>query len=80
MFLVHSGTVSTMRTRGFSHPAYNLIHVEGDEISIELRVPGGESRSLGAYPRDWPSALSARQAELFAERLAREPGAPLVND
>ena len=25
MFIVHSGTVSTGRTRGFPHPAYNLI-------------------------------------------------------
>ena len=28
MFIVHSGTVSTLRTRGFTNPAYNLIRVE----------------------------------------------------
>jgi hypothetical protein len=65
MLLVHSGTVSTLRTRGFPHPAYNLITVEAGRISVELCVPGGRRRSLGDYPRDWPSELSAREADLF---------------
>jgi 3',5'-cyclic AMP phosphodiesterase CpdA len=80
MFLVHSGTVSTLRTRGFPSPAYNFIRVEENRISIELRVPGGETRSLGAYPRDWPAELSARESELFAEQLIRGTGPPLAND
>jgi 3',5'-cyclic-AMP phosphodiesterase len=65
MLLVHSGTVSTLRTRGFPHPAYNLIQVDAGRISIELRIPGGEGQSLGDYPRDWPEELSARQADPF---------------
>jgi len=65
MLLVHSGTVSTHRTRGFPHPAYNVISVEQGRISIELRVPGGERQSLGEYPRDWPEELSARHADPF---------------
>jgi Icc protein len=65
MLLVHSGTVSTLRTRGFPHPAYNLITVEAGRISVELCVPGGVRRSLGDYPRDWPAELSARDADVF---------------
>jgi 3',5'-cyclic AMP phosphodiesterase CpdA len=65
MLLVHSGTVSTLRTRGFPHPAYNLIRVEAGRISVELCVPGGERRGLGDYPRDWPAELSARDADPF---------------
>jgi 3',5'-cyclic-AMP phosphodiesterase len=65
MLLVHSGTVSTLRTRGFSYPAYNLIRIEAGRISVELRVPGAQRRSLGDYPRDWPAELSARQADPF---------------
>ena len=42
MFIVHSGTVSTLRTRGFPHPAYNLIHVEQGRIAVRLCVPGGQ--------------------------------------
>jgi 3',5'-cyclic-AMP phosphodiesterase len=77
MLLVHSGTVSTLRTRGFPHPAYNLIRVEAGRISVELRVPGGERRSLGEYPRDWPADLSAREADPFV-RAPR--GEPLADD
>jgi 3',5'-cyclic AMP phosphodiesterase CpdA len=77
MFLVHSGTVSTFRTRGFPHPAYNLIRVEADRISIELRVPGGHRQELGEFPRDWPTELSARDADPFA---AAQRAQPLAND
>jgi 3',5'-cyclic AMP phosphodiesterase CpdA len=65
LLLVHSGTVSTLRTRGFPHPAYNLVEIAGGRISIELRIPGGERRSLGDYPRDWPEELSARRVDPF---------------
>jgi 3',5'-cyclic-AMP phosphodiesterase len=73
MLLVHSGTVSTLRTRGFPHPAYNLVHVEGGRITVELRIPGGERRSLGDYPRDWPEELSARDADPFVVTPRGEP-------
>jgi 3',5'-cyclic-AMP phosphodiesterase len=71
MLLVHSGTVSTFRTRGFPHPAYNLVRVEGGRISVELRIPGGEHRSLGDYPRDWPEEIAGRHADPFV-RAQRE--------
>jgi 3',5'-cyclic-AMP phosphodiesterase len=77
MFLVHSGTVSTFRTRGFPHPAYNLIRVEAERISVELRVPGGRRQSLGEFPRDWPAELSARDADPF---VAAQRAQPLAND
>jgi 3',5'-cyclic-AMP phosphodiesterase len=76
MLLVHSGTVSTLRTRGFPHPAYNLIRVGAGRISVELSIPGGEGLSLGSYPRDWPADLSAREADPFV-RAAR--GVSLAN-
>jgi hypothetical protein len=77
MLLVHSGTVSTLRTRGFPDPAYNLIRIEEGRISIELRVPGGKGQSLGEYPRDWPAELSARDSDPFV-RAQRGPA--LAND
>jgi hypothetical protein len=77
LLLVHSGTVSTLRTRGFPRPAYNLIQVENGRISVELRVPGGERRSLGDYPRDWPEELSARASDTFG-RASR--GVSLAED
>jgi len=77
MLIVHSGTVSTLRTRGFAHPAYNLVRVAGGQISVELRIPGGDARSLGDYPRDWPPALSARELDV---RAASALGPRLAND
>jgi Icc protein len=65
ILLVHSGTVSTLRTRGFPQPAYNLIRIEGGRIAVELCVPGGERWSLGDYPRDWPAELTAREIDPF---------------
>src|SRR5215218_4364742 len=66
MLIAHSGTVSTLRTRGFPHPAYNLVRVGGGTISVELRIPGGGGQSLGDYPRDWPVALAARELDISA--------------
>lgn len=77
MFIVHSGTVSTLRVRGFPHPAYNLVRVNEGQIAVELRIPGGGGQSLGEYPRDWPSELSARHADVFV-RPPKSP--PLAND
>jgi 3',5'-cyclic AMP phosphodiesterase CpdA len=77
MLLVHSGTVSTSRTRGFPHPAYNLIQADAGRIAVELRVPGGERRSLGDYPRDWPAELSARHIDPF---VRAQRGVSLVDD
>ena len=77
MLLVHSGTVSTLRTRGFPHPAYNLMRIEGGRIAVELCVPGGERQSLGDYPRDWPAELSARHADPF---VRAQRGGSLAED
>jgi len=77
MFIVHSGTVSTLRVRGFPHPSYNLIRVDGNRIDVELRIPGENGRSLGEYPRDWPDELSARHADVFV-KPPKSP--PLAND
>jgi 3',5'-cyclic-AMP phosphodiesterase len=77
MLLVHSGTVSTFRTRGFTRPAYNLLRVEEGRIAVELCVPGGERLSLGDYPRDWPAELTAREVDPF---VRPERGVSLADD
>jgi Icc protein len=77
MLLVHSGTVSTLRTRGFPHPAYNLVRMEGDQISVELCVPNGWRQTLGDYPRDWPAEISARHADPF---VRAQRGVSLANE
>ena len=77
LLLVHSGTVSTLRTRGFDEPAYNLIEVDRERISVELHVPGGRVQTLGEYPRIWPVELSARDADPLVHL---QPSPSLAND
>jgi 3',5'-cyclic AMP phosphodiesterase CpdA len=77
MLLVHSGTVSTLRTRGFPHPAYNLVRVENGRISVELRIPGGDGQLIGDFPRDWPEEISARHSDPF---VRAQRGVTLVED
>jgi 3',5'-cyclic AMP phosphodiesterase CpdA len=77
MFLIHSGTVSTHRTRGFPHPAYNLIRINEGRISVELRIPGGGGLEMGDYPRDWPEELSARRSDPF---IRPQRGQSLANE
>jgi 3',5'-cyclic-AMP phosphodiesterase len=77
MLLVHSGTVSTLRTRGFPSPAYNLVTVKDNRISVELCIPGGLRESLGEYPRDWPDELTARHIDPF---VRPQRGVSLVDD
>jgi 3',5'-cyclic-AMP phosphodiesterase len=77
MLLVHSGTASTLRTRAFTQPAYNLIHADKERISVQLRIPGGEAQSLGEYPREWPAELAAPSADPLLYSTA---GPKLAND
>jgi Icc protein len=77
MCIVHSGTVSTLRTRAFPHPAYNLIRISEERIAVELCIPSGDGRSLGDYPREWPPELSAPDRDLSVRARG---GASLAND
>jgi Icc protein len=69
VLIVNSGTVSTHRARGFRKPAYNLLTVDEETIHVELRVPGGERRSVGVFPRQWPPGLG-RGGDVLGDRLA----------
>jgi hypothetical protein len=63
--VIHSGTVSSLRTRGFGHPSYNLVRIGADEIEIERRIPGAAGEVLGAYPRRWPEELATMPPDSF---------------
>ncbi len=40
--IVHSGTVSSKRLRGYVRPSYNQIELGSEKISVTLRYPGEE--------------------------------------
>ncbi len=72
--IVHSGTSSTRRVRGFPDPAYNLLRIDASWIDVELCVPGGRHLSLGRYPRAWPADLAGRHIDLWAAAHPTTPG------
>lgn len=51
LFLVHSGTASTWRVRGYARPSYNLLTLTGEQIEVETREPGGSRDLLARYER-----------------------------
>ena len=53
MYLITSGTVSTHRTRGLTPPSFNIIHIEGEEITVDMVSSVDGSRHSSTYPRWW---------------------------
>jgi len=58
LYVVNTGTVSTLRLRGDTRPCYNLIRVDGTQVEVLQRYPyHGEERIIefdlgtGAYSR-----------------------------
>jgi Icc protein len=43
--ILHAGSVSSERLRGFFHNSYNIVEVSKDEVKAKLKVVGG--RSIG---------------------------------
>jgi 3',5'-cyclic AMP phosphodiesterase CpdA len=46
--IIHCGTVSSTRVRGFMRPSYNRIELDGDEIGVTLRYPGEGEEPLAS--------------------------------
>jgi 3',5'-cyclic-AMP phosphodiesterase len=69
LFLVHSGTASTRRVRGYSHPSYNFVTLESGAIEVEMREPGGERHLLARYER--PSGPEGEYRSVEATRVVR---------
>lgn len=52
VLVVTSGTASTWRTRSFTPPSYNMIHLASDHIDIEIRASRGDQPpTLFSYRR-----------------------------
>lgn len=50
--VIHSGTVSSERTRGFIPPSYNLIELGPEEARVIMRKPGEDEELLATFARD----------------------------
>ncbi len=69
LHLVHSGTVSTGRVRGYARPSYNLVEVEPHELRVEARHPGGPRELLARFPR--PAMTGGEHRAVEAVRPVR---------
>jgi len=43
--ILHAGSVSSERLRGFFHNSYNIIEIKRGEVKARLKVVGGKPRS-----------------------------------
>ena len=46
LLIANAGSVSSERVRGFFENSYNIIKIENGNISVDLKVVGGERKSL----------------------------------
>lgn len=53
MYLITSGTASTWRTRGRTPPSFNIIQMEGEEITVDVVSSADGTRRSCNYPRWW---------------------------
>lgn len=51
VLLVNSGTVSSRRLRGYTHPSYNAIDISEETIRVTLRYPGQGEQLMGELDR-----------------------------
>jgi Icc protein len=72
IFLVHSGTASTRRVRGYSSPSYNFVTVTRDLIEVEMREPGGDRELLARFER--PSGPVGQYRSISEQVLRRQRG------
>jgi 3',5'-cyclic-AMP phosphodiesterase len=69
LFLVHSGTASTWRVRGYARPSYNFVTLTSDLIEVEMREPGGRRDLLARYER--PSGPAGEYRSIEATQVVR---------
>lgn len=51
VLLINSGTVSSRRLRGYTHPSYNMIDIDEASIRVSLRYPGQGEQLMGELDR-----------------------------
>jgi 3',5'-cyclic AMP phosphodiesterase CpdA len=52
MLIINSGTVATYRTRGYTQPSYNYVHIKPEEILVVNKTPGEDFTQEWSFPRN----------------------------
>jgi len=53
LLIANAGSVSSERVRGFFENSYNIIKIENGNISVDLKVVGGERKSLQSVVKNY---------------------------
>ena len=53
LLIANAGSVSSERVRGFFENSYNIIKIENGNISVDLKVVGGERKSLQTVVKNY---------------------------
>ena len=70
LFVVNTGTASTLRLRGHTRPCYNVVEVEGTHVSVWRRYPfHGQERII-------QFDVASGEYEKYTGRIEREVTAP----
>lgn len=69
IYIVNAGTCSSLRLRGHTRPAYNIITLDGSEVKIEQKHPFGPSNVLAHF-----NARTGEQRYRELDPLITDPG------
>jgi 3',5'-cyclic AMP phosphodiesterase CpdA len=67
LFVVTTGTVSTLRLRGHTRPCYNVIEIDAESVRIVRRYPFGEQEPIIEWSRETPHEYE--KADLHREEV-----------
>jgi len=68
LYIVNAGTCSSLRLRGHTRPCYNVVELEGDELTIYRKFPFGASTRIAHF-----SMSTGEQFYRELENLVQEP-------
>jgi len=73
LFVVNTGTVSTLRLRGDTKPCYNTVDIVGDRVTITRRYPFHGGDVIAEFDA---AASTYVRHDLHVDRVTHEPPAP----
>ncbi|MBS7633037.1 metallophosphoesterase [Candidatus Bathyarchaeota archaeon] len=68
--VVHAGSVSCEKLRGFFCNSYNVIKIEGKKVEARLKIVGGETVDFGEIVKR-REVLQASDISMYSDSLAR---------
>ena len=83
MYLASAGTCSSLRVRGHTKPCYNVLEIDGGEVTIFRKFPFGERQQMaqgGDRDRN-PDAARGREPRAgLGQGRGHAPAAPPTGD